>query len=254
MSKRTLLFAILGVMAILCAAMIGCSTNSATTGSSSSADVSDIAYYFPVAEGYKTVYEVEQAGGSVELVSFEVGKQVPFKLSTAYEWIITDESNNSDIGYLVIEDQDVYFYENVRATPEKILSLPLSPGASWTRFGSSDNDTTSIVTTYDGYYKDKLGGGGGQVDNNYGGIDQALQKSYPSVGGNDMTVEKIETVALKNGDVFAGAVRIRNSGTAGKSNFYWFAPGVGLTRYVIGASGDDLSSGEIVGELVDFGS
>ena len=249
MSRRTVATLALGAIAILCVSLVGCSDNSGTTSFGTTGG--DVTYYFPVTEGYTTVYEVNNADGSSQTVSFEIGRQVPFGLSTAYEWYVT-KGGNTETSYLLVDDSSVVFYENSRLPGETILSLPLSPGSSWDRFTQTRQDTTTTPTYYDNYWKNKLGGDDGST---YGdGFDGGMyyQKTFPTEGSNQMTVDAVESVGLSTGAMYSGSIRLRNTGPDGKSNYYWFAPGIGLVKYVIGA-GNDYTSGESVGTLVNFG-
>ena len=249
MSRRTVATLALGAIAVFGIFLVGCSDNSGTTSSGTTGG--DVTYYFPVTEGYTTVYEVSSAEGGSKTVSFEVGRQVPFGMSTAYEWYVTT-NGNTETSYLLVDDSSVVFHENSRLPGEVILSLPLKPGSSWNRFTQTRQDTTSTETYYDNFWKNKLGGGEpGTYD---GGINdgKSYQKLFPTEGSNQMTVDAVEGVSLSSGTMYSGSIRLRNTGPDGKSNYYWFAPGIGLVKYVIGA-GDDYTTGESVGTLVSYG-
>jgi len=250
MIRRTLIFVMPGALCILCIAMMGCTTGPSSSVSSESTDVNDINTYFPVAEGYRTVYEVTSGDTTTETVTFEVGPEVQFGLSRAHEWIITDGSGDIRLSYLLVQDNAVYYYANVRTMPEKILSLPLSPGSTWDRFTPIDVTDTGPVVTYTdgGSLYEKLGG-----NDTHFGTDMSLQKTFPSVGANEVAVDAVEDIGLQSGVTYSGAIRLKIAGPVGKYNYYWFAPDVGLTRYVIGASEDNYTDGDVVGELINYG-
>jgi hypothetical protein len=67
-----------------------------------------------------------------------------------------------------------------------------------------------------------------------------------------MVVDKIENVTLNSGEMYSNAVRISNPGSSGRYNYYWYAQGVGLIKYVINSRNDDNPSGQIEGELVSY--
>ena len=250
MSRRTVATLTLGTLFVLGMLLAGCSSNSGTTSSGTIGG--DVTYYFPVSEGYKTVYQVSTAVGGSQTVSFEVGRQVPFGMSTAWQWRVTT-GDNTETSYLIVSDSSVVYYENSRLPGETILSLPLRPGESWNRFTSVTQDTTTETNYYD-YWKNKLGGGSepgtDTYDDAYDG--KTYEKVFPTMGSNELTVDGVESLGLSTGQVYSGSIRLRNGGAAGKSNYYWFAPGIGLVKYVIGA-GDDYNTGEIVGTLVNYG-
>jgi hypothetical protein len=250
MIRRTLIFVMLGAVCVFCVAIMGCTTGPSSSVSSESTNANDINTYFPVAEGYRTVYEVTSGDTTTETVTFEIGSEVQFGLSRAHEWIITDGSGNSQLSYLLVRDNAVYYYVNVRTMPEKILSLPLSPGSTWERFTPTTvNDTTTVAAfTEQGSLYDKLGDGYSHTD-----TDVAYQKTFPSVGANEVSVDAVEDIGLQSGVTYSGAIRLKIAGPVGKYNYYWFAPDIGLTRYVIGATEDNYTDGDVVGELIDYG-
>jgi hypothetical protein len=250
MSRRTLVFVMLGTLCIFCMVIMGCTTGPSSSVSSELTDVNDIDTYFPVVEGYRTTYEVTSGNTTTETITFEVGPEVQFGLSRAHKWLITDDSGDTELSYLLVRDNAVYYYANVRTIPEKILSLPLSPGSTWERFTPTTvTDTAAEITNteYNSLY-DKFGG-----DKTYTGMDVPFQKTFPSAGANEVSVDAVEDIGLQSGVTYSGAIRLKIAGPVGKYNYYWFAPDIGLTRYVIGASEDNYTDGDVVGELIDYG-
>jgi hypothetical protein len=67
-----------------------------------------------------------------------------------------------------------------------------------------------------------------------------------------LTVVGVDFVSLKAGSSYSHAVKIVNIGSDGTNNAYWFAPGVGLVKYILGVSHNDPTTGNVVGELVSF--
>jgi hypothetical protein len=227
----------------------GCSDDGTVTTARSSYTVDNpIEDYFPLDEGYQTLFQVSYSNGSSELVTYEVGEVVPFGSLVAHEWHYSSNSGTEATAYLVPTSRSLFFYENTRTSPEQILSLPLQTGETWPRYGESiygDIDNTDTVwSDWGNYLDDKYG--------NDAGDNGAVSKSYPTQGGIDMTVVGTEAVDVGGSLTFSHAVRVTNSGSINRENHYWYVQGIGLVKYVIGASEGDPHSGEVVAELVEF--
>ena len=232
----------------------GCSDDTITTvtsGGSNDLAVTGVTEYFPLSQGFSSMYEVEN-DGITEIVIYTIGKEVSFSGGTATEWISYQPSIGYDTGYFKASSTALYYYSDLTSSPDKILELPLKPGQTWIRSDySSTNEQDSTTTFFDKYYV--------FVDTNYvvnpkeddyGG---GYAKNYPTAGEISMTVEKIELVQLEDGSVYSGSVKVVNQNTNGTYNVYWFAPGIGLVKYVIGAPSTDGVSGIEMGELKSWG-
>lgn len=68
-----------------------------------------------------------------------------------------------------------------------------------------------------------------------------------------MTVDKLESIELTSGRYFSGVYRVSNDAGANTRNYYWYAPGVGLVKYVLGAVDSNDPTGGIQAELIDYG-
>jgi hypothetical protein len=251
MVTRNLIRIVVGLICLWAVIGLSCSTDSETyVGSPPIPDVYDATYYFPLNQGYTTTYEIRSANGSRDFATFEVGKEVPFLGTIAHEWFSISDAT-VDIGYFVVTSTELFYYKDVNSTPEKILQIPLNPGRSWYRYygdqeidDNGNDDFTDIITDDRNKYEDE--------DTTV--TDSGFQKlSFPTTGYWEMTVEQVERLELSNSDFYSDAVRISNGGNAGKTNYYWYVPGVGLVRYVISASPDSYPNGDIVGELVHYG-
>ena len=205
-------------------------------------DASLITYYFPIDQGYTATYEVRDSDGRPSATTFKVGGAVPFSNSTATHWFY-QKGTGYDTSFIVVTGASLYLYEGINGTGERILQGPLQPGAKWTRYPGYDSDTASIVTG-DEDFGEILGG-------EDGGNGGAVTKVFPTTGSNELKVEAVETIILANGSSFAGAARVVNQLSDGSTNKYWFAPGYGLVRYVIGAT-QSYPNGRQLGELVSF--
>jgi hypothetical protein len=141
----------------------------------------------------------------------------------------------------------MYYIEGSGTTPEKLLESPLEVGNTWLRFDPSQNplngDDIIAITTGGGNIKPADGtqdslSSGGQVT-----------KTYPTIGSNYFEISAIEDIELNNGNGFKDCLKVENA-ISDASNYYWYARGVGLVRYVIGVDPDNYPDGELVGELV----
>jgi len=131
----------------------------------------------------------------------------------------------------------LYYYSATNADPEKILQVPLSNGSSWATSDVVSDDFTDIIT-------------GTKTDStNNPNINS---KNFPTVTAVNFTVEATESIQLNTGNSYSQAVRLSTpNGT--RKNYYWYAPGIGLVRYVIGASTSSYPNGDIVGEIDSYG-
>lgn len=245
------------VLLLLLAFAVGCSdgTDSATS-SSSPFLAKPVTQYFPIAPDFGSVMMVKNPDGRTETVTYQFGNMMLMGGHEAYPWIEYDSRNNASLSYLVAVDSALFLYEYAGAQPQKLLDLPLVPGATWDRFDAAELTQSSDVsdpTDPDAPdYKDPGTQDTSSVDPGGDG-DPQLSPGDLVTGGREMMVTAIETIELNNGLVFSGAVRIRNVDAYGNTNHYWFVPGVGLAKYVLGVSTYNPYDGNQVGEIVDYG-
>ncbi len=246
MYYRTIRHSSISLVAAAWLALAGCSESDIIgTSNEPSVDPHAITFYFPVESGYTSTLEVRESDGRTGTITFKVGDVVPFGSSSAVQWF-HQAGSGFDTSYIRVNGTAIYLYETFSSSPERILQGPLVQGSSWTRYPTIDTplDTTSIVTgeTDLGDLVDKDGDNGG------GG---GAAKSFPTTGSNEMRVERVETILLTSGSSFAGCAKVTNQLSDGSENQYWFAPGYGLVKYVIGAT-ESFPSGRQTGELVSF--
>ena len=252
MSKQFISGVIVSAAVLLCLAWIGCSDDTITTVSppasnDGTAANSEVLYYFPLNEGYQTIYDVVNADGTKESETYTVGKEVPRGSSTAIEWLSYTSANGKDTGYFQATATALYYFEDIAAASEKIIELPLTIGQSWPRYedGSLLSDySDGIDNIFDDDFK---------FPDSTDFID-GTQKNYPTTGLSTMTVTAIEPLQLDNEAYYSGTVKITNANATGTYNIYWFAPGIGLVKYIIGAASIDATTGSKVGELRTYGS
>jgi len=245
---------LLGMIGLLLVSVIiwGCSINSSSSISNSPESSDIVSTYFPVTAGYITTYEITSADGYTTTATFEMGEEVSFNGTTAFEWFVNKDSK-FDTSYFEVTDDALYFWENRYSNREKILQLPLEVGNTWNRYATSGQQGDD--GSDDGWwgYNDPQDKGeeidGPEADKPIDGAN----KNFPTVGSVAATVIAVENIELKNGDFFSNAVRVQIVGSQG-SHYYWFVPDVGLVKYVIGASDIYDHDGSEKGELVEYGS
>ena len=230
---------ILTVLCLLSIIWIGCSDDTIVqyVENTNLDQATDIDLYFPLQEGYITVYNLSYQTGSDEQVTFRAGRTVNIEGANTVEWI--GFGNNSvDTGYFFASSSSLYYYRKLTSTPEKILELPLTNGNTWASNDINSNDFTDIITGFNDKGSDTTGSGN--------------KKTFPTISAINFTVEQIEQLQLNTGHYYSSALRISTpNGTC--MNYYWYVQGIGLVRYVIGASELSYPDGEIVGELIDYG-
>jgi hypothetical protein len=251
MRRRFLMSLALGLCLAGAVIWVGCSNDTITKVSPAGSDDdsgvgSGVTYYFPLHEDYQTIYDVGNGDGTHETVTYTVGKEVTRGNETAREWLSYTRSRGYDTGYFQATATCLNYFESPTSVAEKILQLPLTTGQSWTRTGGTNLETnTETDIVFDLDYKnndnDTVAGGSG------------LAKNYPTTGASTMTVTGVESVQLSDGSFFSGVVKITNTYTANTYNIYWFAPGIGLVKWVIGAASISASTGTVVGELRSYG-
>lgn len=247
MKQRFVSFTTLVVFCLATLVWVGCSDDTITTVISADDYVNDQAesYYLPLTEGFTTVYSVMSSDGTDKIIRLEMGKQVQLGSMSAVEWFSND-GNVYDTGYVRMTSDAAFFYDGANSDAEKILQLPLIIGSSWERFSDNyDNadDFTDIITVFD------------PDDDSTTIPDGSLAKTFPSTGGNTMTVVGQEQVQLGDGSTFSGAVKVYNeSSVPGKKNYYWYVEHIGLVKYVLGTTDGSFPRGDVVGELIDYGN
>jgi hypothetical protein len=240
MFVRILFSLVIVAVVVLSLGWVGCSDNKSTTTTftDSNSNAGTIKYYFPVSEGQVSTYQIRNGDGTTHQVTLQVGPETQFNGQTASIWLVNNHSGLIDTSYSVVTSSAVYFYENAHSDPELILQLPLQPGSAWSRFGY-----TNIETGY------------GTTDTTTAVIDTTQgrpnAKVFPTEGSDILTVDKVESVTLSDGNVYSSAVRVSNAAANGTTNYYWYVPGIGLTKYVLGAT-DAYPNGQTMGELVSY--
>ncbi len=233
------------IILIISAFAWGCSGHFVTASDPVSFSNNDVVQYFPLDESYQSTFELTEVNQASEFIVFKIGKKIPFLEDSAVQWI-SIVGNSVDTGFIVISSNSLTIYESSNSGGEKILDIPLTVGKSWSRFSSisagTEDDFTIIITD------NKL-----TNDSGVTGDSGVANKSFPTDGSAVMTVDKYESILLSNGDYYSNTVRISNDGSGSTRNYYWFAPGVGLVKYVIGSLDSNEPKGNIEAELISHG-
>jgi hypothetical protein len=219
----------------------GCSNNFVTAVAPNTYSANQNPEYFPLAEGFRTSYEMTSITSSPAMVTYTVGEAVPFQSTTATEWI-KYMNGQKDTGYFVLNGSALVLYESKKAAPEIILDFPLSVGKSWSRFDNPSSEISDTIDFDDGILVKDSGQG-----------EPSLSSSFPTEGMDIMTVDKFESIELENGRYFSGVYRVSNDAGNGTRNYYWYAPGVGLIKFIYGASDPQKPGGGLQGELISYG-
>ncbi len=236
LKKTTLILTFLGLMAF---SWIGCSDGTIVTyvdSPGATGQAEPVELYFPLDEGYTTIYNVTYSIGNSEQVTFTAGRTVSFQGINAVEWIGRG-ANSIDTGYFYPTGNALYYYDATNAQPEKLLQLTLNNGTSWATNNINSNGFTDIIT---GTLPDTTG-------NPY-----INAKDFPTISAVSFTVESTEALELNTGTYFSQTVRL-STPNGSRMNYYWYAQGIGLVSYVIGASTTSYPNGDIVGEIVNYG-
>jgi len=233
--------------------LTSCSDDSVTVAPTDNVTTttSAVMTYFPLDEGYTSIYSIKGTDGISRTVTFRVGDEISTLDGTVIEWISNDPKTGLDTGFFQVTSTAIYYRENITSAPEKILQLPLSPGQTWDRFEDSDVKITTDFKSFDDVLIE-----GAKTDYV---LDTAVisiyatYKNLPIIGEAIMTVEEAGPLQLTNGDYYTAAYRISTETAGVLTNYYWFVPGVGLVKYVTGATDDNPANGDVVGELMEYG-
>ena len=249
----------------------GCEVESSETLTGVVEEPSALEEYFPFEAGKSIVIASVNSSVTPNITSLErytIGDGLERSGQRSYSWIHTNLNYPliSDTGYFYQNGDAIYFYEHPDATPEKIFELPLTVGNSWYREDISDinlddNLLEALLEQKEDKYgeQEELRDDGKYTDPNDEGTlinGGPVGRIFPTVGSSYMTIVAVEDIVLNNGLTFNDCIKISNQ--AGQyTNYYWYAKGYGLIKYIIGATSETLASsslpdGEIVAELNSF--
>jgi hypothetical protein len=211
----------------------GCTDNNDVIVSSyENNQLSGVESYYPLTQGYQTVYAVHDIGGFNRTVTNRITGT-----DTSMGYTLVRQTSHSgqtvDTGFFYIGSGAILYFDYPAGAPEKFLQTPLSNGSAWNRFQSSQDDFTDILADLDK-------GNGSNA------------KTVPTEGSSVMVVKGTEFVTLSGGDSYSYAVKVENTGSNGAKNAYWFVPGIGLVKYIHGVAPNNPTTGNVVGELVSY--
>ncbi len=202
-------------------------------------DQTAVNQYFPLDPGLTTTYRIDNANGSSSTLSYTVGKPLDYKGRQTYRWIKKESTGAIDTSYFFEAANGLFFVEWLGASTERMLAYPPTVGNSW----SLSDEVQDTITIGTGIDTSGTGGGGG------GGV--TLSSNFFVEGNSTLTVASIEGIQLVHGSYYSGTVKVRNDNSNGTSNYYWYAPGIGIVKYVLGAT-PTLPNGQINGELISY--
>jgi hypothetical protein len=231
----------------------GCSESVKTTVSSPAQSSAPVAQYFPLDPGHTTVYATN-AMGIPSQTMFTVGEPRQIGNASAVRWIVQSQTGALDTSYFVATDSALFYLETEYSDPEKILSIPFTVGNNWPRYCNYDvtgyrNGDPGTYSNY-GWSTWTLGDSVLIKDSLTGSYGRGAAKNYPSEGANTFTIDAIESVDAGPLGTFSGALKVSNIGYNGTTNLFWFAPGVGLVKYLIGVGSDGSGTPQAEGHLV----
>lgn len=255
--KKFLFFIAVALIFSSVAFWVGCSDSDSEYSPTSSTEP-EISTYFPLKTGVSNEFiEVNNTVHDTCYHWFTVGSPVISGSRLVYRWI--DENSNRpafvDTGFLFYDNEAIYYFENPYETPEKLLTVPFQVGSIWLRYNTSEVqlDYDNYIDIFTGYTNDKNtddGVLGGYNDGDPTQDDGVIAgKCFPTIGANYFKIAAIEDIVLYNGNHFQGCLKIENN-VGGALNYYWYSPGVGLVKYMIGVDSEDYPEGEIVGQIV----
>jgi len=268
MKKFLFNLGLLTMAVILMAAItwVGCSDTPTSTETTKDISSQSLTSYFPLSGNSNLDFEViDYVSNDTTRQRYAVGSANEFSSTqTVYGWISYDVEHPYfvDTGYFCLDNGVLYYYSNLYMRPEAILSTPFEVGKTWARYtttkGLLDSGTVIDlnydyeVIKYDNGSGDDYNGlndynpyGIGENDNNGDGS----YKNFPSSGSNSYEITAVETVTLKSGTSYNNCICVGS--TNGDYHYnYWYAPGVGLIKYVLGQDQNDYPNGRVVGEKV----
>jgi hypothetical protein len=232
----------------------GCSKSPATISDSHNIEP-DISQYFPLQTGSAVRYmEVNNKFNDTSFYWISIGEYQNIGAWDVYQWTktIEDYPGHFDIGYLYCDDNALYLLEGENQLPEKILEGPLEIGNVWQRYSPSNSrpfDSDDFVFYNDDEKNHNHDNGLGDANNENRPEGKGAPKIFPTVGSNRLEISAIENIDLDNGNSFDNAIKIENM-MGNSENYYWYAPRIGLVKYVLGAGSEPYPYGEVVGEIV----
>lgn len=222
---------------VVTALVIGCS-DTVSFVSERTDQQPQVTQYFPLEPGLTASYRIDNANGLTEFVTYTIGAPVDYQANQAYRWIKHESNGAIDTSFFFASSDGLYFLEGLSAQTEKMLGYPLTVGKSWSLYDdvSNPDDTVTI--------------GAGGPDSTDGG-NTGASPSFFVEGGTTLSVVAVEGIQLEHGSYYSGTVKVRNVGVDNTTNYYWYAPGIGLVKYVLGAT-EFNPDGQKTGEMISY--
>nr|MBN2277715.1 hypothetical protein [candidate division Zixibacteria bacterium] len=257
MKKSFLIILIIMIAGSIPLVWMGCS-DSTTSVEYTAPEEPGLTEYFPMKTGSSIQYaEYNHVINDTGYYIYTIGGSATVGTHQGHYWIKSNLEFPAqvDSGVVYYEGEALYYIEDAADIPEKLLEAPFTVGRAWVRYDASQisleyNIIDSILNNNDSKYDDNyngLGGDdGGEIDdNNMNGAT----KSFPTLGANYFQISACEDIVLEQGVAIDECLRVENkNGRA--TNYYWYAPGTGLVKYVLGVNIDTYPDGEVVGEII----
>ncbi len=237
---------------------IGCSKSPVSYETSGDISAMSLTSYFPLTSGTNLDFRViDNSTGDTTRQRYIVGGSIPYSgTQTIFTWLSFDVDHPfyTDTGYLCLDDDVLYYYDDLYMRPEAILSTPFTIGKTWQRFTTSKGilDSGAVIDINYDYNYIKYNDSGLSSDND--GLNPITDggwsfKNFPSSGSNSYEICTIEDITLVSGVTYHNCIKVGSKN--GDYNYnYWYAPGIGLVKYILGENPDDYPDGKIVGERV----
>ncbi len=258
---------IIGVILLAVIVWLGCSKSPVSHETSGDISAMSLTSYFPLTSGTNLDFRViDNSTGDTTRQRYIIGGSIPYSSTqTIFTWLSFDVDHPfyTDTGYLCLDDDVLYYYDDLYSRPEAILSTPFTVGKTWPRFTTSKGilDSGAVIDINYGYnyikYSDSglSGGNGGPGDYNpYDGLNPITGgggsfKNFPSSGSNSYEICTIEDITLTSGITYHNCIKVGSENGDYDYN-YWYAPGIGLVKYILGENSDVYPDGKVVGERV----
>jgi len=270
MKKLIFKLTIPAATAIIMAVLIwsGCTKSPTSVESTNDISSANITTYFPLTSGSNLDFRViDNSTNDTTRQRYTIGGRLDYGSNqVVLTWISfnIDQPFHVDTGYLCLDGDVLYYYDNLYMRPEALLTKPFAIGKTWQRYSTSKGllDSNGVISLNgDDYYikyddSSLLGGNDnpGGYQNPYNntnptGDNGRTYKNFPSSGNNLFEILDVEDVTLSNGISYSDCIRIGNENGEYK-NYYWYAPNVGLVKYVIADDDNTYPNGKVEGQKV----
>jgi len=242
MTLKKPLFLFIIIPAIIIAAVVGCSDKTFVTSTAEINQQASPTAYLPLNEGLRISYIVLEPEN--QFFDLEVTAPVTIDGNSGYTIRQTDHINNLVTNRYRYVKGDAIFESQSQYDPGyKILEGPFVVGNSWDRY-----DTSVPGTNGDGTNDDDDGSHQGKGLTLWGDSF----KGKPGDPFGTMTIVAFEDVTALNGTAYGHCLKVAWPIDPVRTNYYWYAGGIGLVKFEQGFNTVDPSEVATVGVMSDF--